>query len=119
MWYICKTQNYPPGTPEECCTTKIDVAEGFFNPTFNGKTSIKNMPYPSQSDDFYHASKINDSNDIHVACKNWALKFTEIMQSNIFDISTKLTNFDGMLNRFDDDEIFGTVVNRFITQAVL
>ena len=28
------------------------------------------------------------------------------MQSTIFGISTKLTNFDGMLTRFDYDEIF-------------
>ena len=107
------------GSFGEYCTTEIDVAEGFFKPTFKGKTSITKMPYPRQSDDFYHASKINDSNYIHVACKNWGLKVTEIMQSTIFGISTKLTNFDGMLTRFDYDEIFGTVVNRFITQAVL
>ena len=107
------------GSFGEYCTTEIDVAEGFFNPTFNGKTSATKMPYPRQSDDFYHASKINDSNYIHVACKNWGLKVTEIMQSTIFGISTKEINHDGMLTRFDYDEFFGTVVNRFITQAVL
>ena len=119
-------KNNCPGIPliklgsfGEYCTTNLDIPEGFFKPSFNKKTANKFMPYPRQSDDFYHASKINDSNYIHVACENWGIQVIEIMQSTIFGINTKLTQENSIRTRFDYDRCFGTVVNRFIIQAIL
>ena len=107
------------GSFGEYCTTNLDIPEGFFKPSFNKKTANKFMPYPRQSDDFYHVSKINDSNYIHVACKNWGIKVIEVMQSTIFGINTRLTQENSIRTRFDYDQCFGTIVNRFIIQAIL
>jgi len=98
----------------------IDVSEGDFNPSYNGVEATSAVPYPRRSDDFYHASKINDSNYISIATRKWGLKVTEIMQSTIFGSYINETfDFKELHTRFDYDECFGTVLNRFIVQAVL
>ncbi len=107
------------GSFGEYSKTNIDISEGFFKPTFNGITSDKLMPYPRASSDFYHASKINDSNYINVACSNWGLKVIEIMQSTVFGVNTSFTKDTNLQTRFDYDQFFGTVVNRFVVEAVL
>lgn len=97
----------------------IDIAEGYFFPEFNGKKAVSPMPFPRQSDDVYHISKINDSNYLSMACRKWGLRITEVMQSTLFGVYTKeMVNCEDLYTRFDYDDIFGTVVNRFLTQAV-
>lgn len=108
------------GTFGEYAKAGIDVAEGYFRPTYNGRTADRDMPYPRESDDFYHASKINDSNYISIACRKWGLRVTDVMQSTIFGVDTPLTRAaPGLVTRFDACGMWGTVVNRFITQTVL
>jgi len=97
----------------------IDIAEGYFFPEFNGKKAVSPLPFPRQSDDVYHISKINDSNYLSMACRKWGLRITEVMQSTLFGVYTKeMVNCEDLYTRFDYDDIFGTVVNRFLTQAV-
>jgi UDP-sulfoquinovose synthase len=98
----------------------IDVSEGDFRPEYKGKKADIPLPYPRRSDDFYHASKINDSNYLSVATRKWGLKVTEIMQSTIFGSYINETlEFPELYTRYDYDECFGTVLNRFIVQAIL
>ncbi len=107
------------GSMGEYCNGGIDIAEGYFYPEFNGKTAAKPMPFPRQSDDVYHISKINDSNYVGMAARKWGLRITEVMQSTLFGIYIdEMLDCDKLYTRFDYDDIFGTVVNRFITQAV-
>lgn len=97
----------------------IDIAEGYFYPEFNGKKAVNPLPFPRQSDDVYHISKINDSNYLSMACRKWGLRITEVMQSTLFGVYTdEMVNCEDLYTRFDYDDIFGTVVNRFLTQAV-
>lgn len=97
----------------------IDIAEGYFYPEFNGKKAVSPLPFPRQSDDVYHISKINDSNYLSMACRKWGLRITEVMQSTLFGVYTdEMVNCEDLYTRFDYDDIFGTVVNRFLTQAV-
>lgn len=97
----------------------IDIAEGYFFPEFNGKKAVSPLPFPRQSDDVYHISKINDSNYISMACRKWGLRITEVMQSTLFGVYTEeMKDCPELFTRFDYDDIFGTVVNRFLTQAV-
>jgi UDP-sulfoquinovose synthase len=97
----------------------IDIAEGYFYPEFNGKKAVSPLPFPRQSDDVYHISKINDSNYLSMACRKWGLRITEVMQSTLFGVYTdEMVNCQDLYTRFDYDDIFGTVVNRFLTQAV-
>ena len=97
----------------------IDIAEGYFCPEYKGQKATKPMPFPREADDIYHVSKINDSNYVSMACRKWGLRITEVMQSTIFGILTEeMQNCDELFTRFDYDEAFGTVLNRFLTQVI-
>lgn len=97
----------------------LDIPEGNAIMTINGKTSAVPAPFPRASDDFYHITKINDGNFAGLACRKWNLRITDIMQSTVFGAMTDKTAKDERLHtRFDYDQILGTVVNRFVTQAI-
>ena len=115
----CKAPLIKLGSFGQYSKSNIDISEGFFKPSFNGITSNEFMPYPRASSDFYHASKINDSNYINVACCNWGIKVVEIMQSTVFGVKTSYTENNKLQTRFDYDQFFGTIVNRFVVQAIL
>jgi UDP-sulfoquinovose synthase len=107
------------GSMGEYANGGIDIAEGYFQPNFNGKTATKPMPFPRQADDVYHISKINDSNYLAMACRKWGLRITEVMQSTLFGVYIdEMAGCETLFTRFDYDDIFGTVVNRFLTQAI-
>ena len=108
------------GTFGEYAKGGIDIAEGYFEPTYKGRTADRPMPYPRQSDDIYHTSKINDTNYISLACRAWGLRVTDVMQSTIFGVWTEETYAHPQLyTRFDYDAVWGTVVNRFVAQTIL
>ncbi len=97
----------------------IDIAEGYFFPRHKGIEATKRMPYPREADDIYHISKINDSNYVAMACRVWNLRITDVMQSTIFGfITEEMAGCEKLYTRCDYDHIFGTVVNRFLTQTV-
>ena len=97
----------------------LDIPEGDAHLTFKGKVSAVPTPFPRASDDFYHVTKINDGAFAGLAARKWGFRITEVMQSTVFGVGTALTLADERLaTRFDYDEIFGTVANRFVTQAL-
>lgn len=105
---------------EYATTGGIDIAEGYFYPEYNGKKAVSPLPFPRQSDDIYHISKINDSNYLSMACRKWGLRITEVMQSTLFGVHIdEMLDNPELYTRFDYDDIFGTVVNRFLTQAAV
>lgn len=68
----------------------------------------------------YHTSKVQDTFNVYEACKYWWLRSYDIMQGVIFGVHTDQTAADARLRtRMDIDEYFGTIVNRFVAQAVL
>lgn len=97
----------------------IEIAEGYFVPDYLGVAADTPMPYPRRADDIYHVSKINSSNFLMMASRHWGLRITEIMQSTIFGMHTDETiGKPALYTRFDYDHVFGTVLNRFITQSI-
>ena len=99
--------------------SNLETTEGYFTPEFRGVRSNRPVPYPRMADDFYHATKINDTNHLVVACNSWRLRATEVMQSTVFGIDTAETQHNPSLRtRFDYDPCFGTVLNRFVIQAL-
>jgi hypothetical protein len=105
------------GTMGEYGTPNIDIAEGFFDVEFRGRTD--HLPFPRQAGSWYHWSKVFDSGDVMFATKIWNLKATDVMQGVIYGIRTPEITDDRLLTRFDFDETWGTALNRFIAQAVL
>jgi UDP-sulfoquinovose synthase len=97
----------------------LDIPEGDAHMSINGRASAVPVPFPRASDDFYHITKINDGKFAGLACRKWKLRITDVMQSTVFGAATANTLKDIRLStRFDYDEILGTVVNRFVTQAI-
>jgi len=105
------------GTMGEYGTPELDITEGFFEIEFRGKKA--EIPFPRLAGSWYHWSKVHDSNNIMFACKLWKLRSTDIMQGVVYGTRTQEIVQERDHTRFDFDEIFGTVINRFCSQAVI
>lgn len=74
---------------------------------------------PRDPHSFYHVSKVQDTYNIYEACKYWWLRSYDIMQGIIYGVHTdEVAAHPDLRTRLDYDEWFGTVINRFVTQAV-
>ena len=106
------------GTMGEYGTPNIDIEEGYIAIEHNGRKDV--LPYPKQPGSFYHLSKVHDSHNIMFACRIWGLRATDLNQGVVYGTLTDESALDERLvNRFDYDEVFGTVLNRFCVQAAL
>jgi UDP-sulfoquinovose synthase len=105
------------GTMGEYGTPNIDIPEGFFEIEYRGRKDI--LPFPRQPGSMYHLSKVHDSANIMFACKIWKLCSTDIMQGVVYGTRTLDMIDDSLMTRFDFDELFGTVINRFCSEAVI
>jgi UDP-sulfoquinovose synthase len=106
------------GTMGEYGTPNIDIEEGYISIEHNGRKD--RLPYPKQPGSFYHLSKVHDSYNMMFACKVWGLRATELNQGVVYGTTTDEASMDeGLINRFDYDEIFGTVLNRLCVQAII
>src|ERR1700689_2837926 len=106
------------GTMGEYGTPNIDIEEGYINIEHNGRRDL--LPFPKQPGSFYHMSKVHDSHNMMFACKIWELRATDLNQGIVYGTITDEVALDeALINRFDYDEIFGTVLNRFCVQAAL
>jgi UDP-sulfoquinovose synthase len=95
----------------------LEIPEGYFVPAYAGGLADRPVPFPRESDDIYHVSKINDTNYSALACRKWGLRVTDVMQCTAFGVSTRATQGARELDtRLDYDAVFGTVVNRFVAQ---
>ncbi len=106
------------GTMGEYGTPNIDIEEGWLEVEHNGRKD--RMLYPKKPGSFYHLSKVHDSHNIEFACRIWGLRATDLNQGVVYGLQTDATKLDPRLStRFDYDGVFGTVLNRFVIQAVL
>jgi UDP-sulfoquinovose synthase len=106
------------GTMGEYGTPNIDIEEGYITIEHNGRKDT--LPFPKQPGSFYHLSKVHDSHNIMFACKIWALRATDLNQGVVYGTMTDEVALDeALINRFDYDEVFGTVLNRFCAQAAI
>jgi UDP-sulfoquinovose synthase len=106
------------GTMGEYGTPNIDIEEGYINIEHNGRKDT--LPFPKQPGSFYHLSKVHDSHNMMFACKIWKLRATDLNQGVVYGTTTDETLYDdALINRFDYDEVFGTVLNRFCAQAAV
>ena len=106
------------GTMGEYGTPNIDIEEGYIEIEHNGRKDT--LPFPKLPGSLYHCSKVHDSTNIHFATRIWGLRATDLNQGVVYGIETDETTLDPRLaTRFDYDETFGTVLNRFCVQAVV
>lgn len=106
------------GTMGEYGQPEIDIEEGYIEIEHKGRTDT--LPFPKLPGSLYHCSKVHDSTNIHFACRTWGLRATDLNQGVVYGIETAETAADErLITRFDYDELFGTVLNRFCLQAVI
>ena len=106
------------GTMGEYGTPNIDIEEGWLHVEHNGRTD--RVLYPKRPGSFYHLSKVHDSHNIEFACRIWGIRATDLNQGVVYGQQTDETAADDRLaTRYDYDGVFGTVLNRFVVQAVL
>lgn len=108
------------GTMGEYGTPNIAIEEGWLDVTHNGRTD--RVLYPKRPGSFYHLSKVFDSHNLEFGCRIWGSRVTDLNQGIVYGVNTDQTEQYrawGLNTCFHYDSVFGTVLNRFITQAAL
>jgi len=106
------------GTMGEYGTPNIDIEEGWIEIEHKGRKD--NFLFPRQAGSLYHTTKIMDTDLLWFYVRMWDLRVTDLMQGPVYGIFTDETGNDVRLFPFFNyDEIFGTVLNRFVVQAVV
>ncbi|MDB4906019.1 MAG: hypothetical protein JWO05_803 [Gemmatimonadetes bacterium] len=107
------------GSMGEYAACGVPLGEGYVDAVLDGLPTSVPVPFPRAADDVYHITKINDSNFIAMGCRVWGLAATDVMQSIVYGTRTALWRQDARLaTRFDCDPVFGSVLNRFVAQAI-
>lgn len=98
--------------------SNIDIEEGYIKIIHNGRES-EEMIYPRRPGSIYHSSKTASTYLIDFLARTWGLRCTDVQQSVVFGAYTDEINETKIYSRLDSDEAGGTVINRFVVQAVL
>lgn len=116
MIHLGTTGVYGYGTagmdiPEGYLKVKVDVDEG--------QKELEIM-YPPCPGSIYHTTKTQDALFFYYYNKNDGLRITDLHQGIVWGTNTSETLMDvRLINRFDYDGDYGTVLNRFLMQAAL
>lgn len=106
------------GTMGEYGTPNIDIEEGWLDVEHKGRS--QKFLYPRQAGSVYHTTKVMDTDLLWFGVRMWDLKVTDLMQGPVYGIETdESSGYDKLKTLFNYDEVFGTIVNRFIVQAVV
>ena len=106
------------GTMGEYGTPNIDIEEGWLEIEHKGRKG--KFLFPRAAGSIYHTTKVMDTDLLWFGVRIWGLKVTDLMQGPVYGVETEESAIDERLQTFFNyDEIFGTIVNRFITQAVI
>lgn len=105
------------GTMGEYGTPNIDIEEGWIEIHHKGRSD--RFLFPRQAGSLYHTTKVLDTDLLWFYVRTFGLRVTDLMQGPVYGLSTDEADLDlRLLPNFHYDDIFGTVVNRFLVQAV-
>jgi UDP-sulfoquinovose synthase len=105
------------GTMGEYGTPNIDIEEGWLEIEHKGRKD--KFLYPRAAGSLYHTTKVLDTDLLWFYVRTHGLRVTDLMQGPVYGISTPECDRDpALVPNFHYDDIFGTVVNRFLVQAV-
>jgi len=105
------------GTMGEYGTPNIDIEEGWINIKHNGKEH--EFMFPRQGSSLYHTTKIMDTDLLWFYTRTWGIRVTDLMQGPVYGFIThEMKENSELFTSFFYDEIFGTVLNRFLIQAI-
>ncbi len=105
------------GTMGEYGTPNIDIEEGWIDIAHKGRSD--RFLFPRQGGSLYHTTKIMDTDLLWFYVRTWGLRVTDLMQGPVYGMVTNESMLDpALVPHFSYDAVFGTVLNRFIVQAV-
>lgn len=86
----------------------------------DGRRLQRSILYPTNPGSVYHMTKSMDQIMFQYYAKNDRLRITDLHQGIVWGTQTEETRLDPVLiNRFDYDGDYGTVLNRFLMQAAV
>lgn len=95
------------------------IPEGYLK-IFTKDGLPREILHPSDPGSVYHMTKCQDALLFYYYNKNDKLKITDLHQGIVWGTNTEQTLLDErLINRFDYDSDYGTVLNRFIVEAAL
>jgi UDP-sulfoquinovose synthase len=104
-------------------TTEMQIPEGYLKikvESHSGELVDKEILYPPDTESIYHMTKSQDQLFFHYYNKNNGIRITDLHQGNVWGTRTEETKLDErLINRFDYDGVYGTVLNRFVIQAAV
>ena len=105
------------GTMGEYGTPNIDIEEGWIDIEHKGRKG--KFLFPRAAGSLYHTTKVLDTDLLWFYVRLYGLRVTDLMQGPVYGLSTDQADLDpALVPNFHYDDIFGTVVNRFLVQAV-
>jgi len=104
-------------------TAGMKIPEGYLDiqvVTDDGRTISKQILHPADPGSIYHMTKTQDQLFFYYYNKNDGVRVTDLHQGVVWGTNTRETARDERLvNRFDYDGDYGTVLNRFLMQAAI
>jgi UDP-sulfoquinovose synthase len=104
-------------------TTNVRIPEGYLRVLVeaeDGSLVGSEILYPANPDSIYHMTKAQDQSMFAYYNKNDGIRVTDLHQGIVWGTQTAETDGDErLINRFDYDGEYGTVLNRFLVQAAV
>ena len=104
-------------------TAGMKIPEGYLDVTVtteDGEQITQKILYPANPGSIYHMTKTQDQLLFAYYNKNDAVRVTDLHQGIVWGTQTSETRLDeALINRFDYDGDYGTVLNRFLMQAAV
>ena len=104
-------------------TAGMKIPEGYLKvnvETDEGKTINQEILYPANPGSIYHMTKTQDQLLFAYYNKNDNVRVTDLHQGIVWGTQTEETRLDEkLINRFDYDGDYGTVLNRFLMQSAV
>ena len=104
-------------------TAGMKIPEGYLDiqvVTDTGEVVKKQILHPANPGSIYHMTKTQDQLFFYYYNKNDQIRITDLHQGVVWGTNTHETKRDERLvNRFDYDGDYGTVLNRFLMQAAI
>lgn len=103
-------------------TAGMKIPEGYLRVTLDTEHGPKQheILYPANPGSIYHMTKTQDQLFFYFYNKNDGVRITDLHQGIVWGTQTEETALDErLINRFDYDGDYGTVLNRFLMQAAI
>ena len=100
----------------------LTIPEGYLDVKVDAPGGEKelNIMYPASPGSVYHMTKTQDALFFKYYNKNDKLRITDLHQGIVWGTNTPETKMhEDLVNRFDYDGDYGTVLNRFLVQAAV